>query len=190
MINWIELLDQAMLGTQGANPPTGAWAGLTPEQALLKQFALAGAARRAGVMAQAVRTPPTIDPAPPETLRPCSGLALDWLKKVERTTYTHELIRDWCLVMIDRRRRVPHTALPYVLNLAIKPKSPWIPYLLPLVGERGRWLIERNEQYAALRQTDLWTPEATSDLKPAEIPETNKMLIDLRSQMMEGLDHE
>ncbi len=189
MSTWTELIDQAMLGTQDIPMTTGEWAGHTPEEALLKQFALVGTARRAGLMAQAVRSMPAIDPAPPESLLPCSALALDWLKKVERAAYARELIRDWCLVMIERRKRVPHTALPYVLNLA-NTQPQWVPYLLPLVGERGRWLIDRTETYVALRQTELWSGEAFLELKPADIADDNKMLIELRSQMMEGLAHE
>jgi hypothetical protein len=114
---------------------------------------------------------------------------MDWLKKLERTSYAHELIRDWCLLIVKRQKRVPHAALPYVLNLASNQQK-WIPYLLPLVGERGHWLIDRTESYAALRQPELWSGEMTLDLKPAEIAEDNKILITLRSQMMEGLAHE
>jgi hypothetical protein len=189
MTTWAELIDQAMLGTQDTSITTGEWVGHTPEQALLKQFALIGTARRAGLMAQPVRSMPTIDPAPPESLSLCSALALEWLKKVERATFARELIRDWCLVMIERRKRVPHTALPYVLNLA-NTQSQWVPYLLPLIGERGRWLIDRSESYGALRQGELWSGRVSLELKPAEIPDDNKILIDLRSQMMEGLAHE
>ncbi len=189
MTNWAELIDQVMLGTRGAPMPSGEWEGNTPEQALLKQFALVGTARRAGLVTQAVRTMPTIDPAPPENRPACSSLALEWLKKLERTSYTHELIRDWCLFIARRQKRVPHTALPYVLNIATT-QSQWTPYFMLLVGERGRWLIDRNEAYAALRQSELWSDEAALDLKPAEIVEDNKILLEFRSHMMEGLLHE
>lgn len=189
MSTWSELTDQAMLGAQDNQTTSEEWAGHTPEQALLKQIALVGAARRAGFMPQAVRSMPTIDPAPPERLLPCSTLALDWLKKVERTPYARELIRDWCLVICERRKRVPHTALPYVLNLA-NTQPQWVPYLLPLVGERGLWLIDRTDSYGALRQTELWSGRVSLELEPANIADDNKMLIDLRSQMIEGLAYE
>ncbi|MBA3868505.1 MAG: hypothetical protein H0X30_05075 [Anaerolineae bacterium] len=189
MNTWAELTDQVMLGTQGTSTSSYEWAAFTPEQALLKQLALVGAARRAGLIAQAVRSMPFIDPAPSEMLLPCSMFALDWLKKIDRASYARELIRDWCLFILERQKRVPHIALPYVLNLAAT-QSQWAPYLLPLVGERGRWLIDRNEAYLALRQTELWSVETALELKPAEIADDNKILITLRSQMMEGLAHE
>src|SRR5690242_18567954 len=173
MNNWAELIDQAMLGTQDISITTGEWAGHTPEQALLKQLALVGTARRAGLMAQSVRSMPTIDPAPSESLSRCSALALDWLKKLEQTAYAHELIRDWCLVMIERRKRVPHTALPYVLNLA-NTHAQWVPYLLPLVGERGRWLIDRTESFVALRQAEFRSGDFSLELRPADIAADNK----------------
>jgi hypothetical protein len=187
MKTWAELMDQAMLGIQVT--PSGEGGSYSSEQVLLKQIALAGAARRAGLVTQVVRSLPTIDPAPSEKLLPCSTFALDWLKKVDRTTYARELIRDWCLFIIKRRKRVPHTALPYVLNLAVTQQQ-WACYLMPLVGARGRWLIERNEAYTALRQTELWSDKMTSELKTAEIAEDNKILITLRNQMMEGLTYE
>ena len=189
MNTWAELMDQAMLGTQGLPAPTGEWAAYKAEQVLLKQLALVGAGRRAGLVTQAVRSMPVIDPAPPESLLPCSAFAMDWLKKLDRTAYARELIRNWCLFLIKRRKRIPHTALPYVLNLATT-QAQWTPYLLPLVGERGHWLIDRTEAYAALRQTELWSGDASLDLKPAEIAEDNNILITLRNQMMEGLSHE
>jgi hypothetical protein len=70
MNTWAELTDQAMLGTQGTPAPTEEWAAYTAEQVLLKQLALVGAARRAGLVAQAVRSMPVIDTAPLEHLCP------------------------------------------------------------------------------------------------------------------------
>lgn len=186
---WAELVDEGILGTQGASAPAGEWSSHTPEQALLKQLALVGAARRGGFVAQAVRNLPKVNPAPPETLAACSAFALDWLKKVERINYARELIRDWCITMAGRQKRVPHTALPYVLNLAEKHPQ-WMPYLLPLIGERGRWLIENTESYTALRQSELWSTGEMPELKAAEIADDNKLLLELRTQMMEGLAHE
>jgi hypothetical protein len=188
-MNWNELLDQALLGTSGTPPAGDIWTGHTPEQALLKQLMLQAVMRRAGYQAQSVRTLPTADPAPPEVLAPCSGLALDWLKQVERTSWTHELIRDWCLHIMQRRKRIPHAALPHVLHLATK-QPQWAPYLLTLVGERGRWLIARTEAYESLRQADLWNGERMPELHPAQIEDTNTMLINLRKDLMEGLAHE
>jgi len=62
--------------------------------------------------------------------------------------------------------------------------------LLPVIGERGRWMIENSEGYAELRKPELWSMEEMPELKAAEIAEDNKLLIDLRKQMMEGLAHE
>lgn len=189
MSTWAELMDQVMLGTHNAPPPEGEWAGHRAEQALLKQFALAGIARQAGFVAETVRTLPIIDPAPLETLAPCSAAAIDRLRKLERTSYARELIRDWALEIRKRGKRVPHTALPAVLNLALS-REELPPYLLPLVGERGRWMIDRVDTYAALRQPEFWSEETAAGLKPAEIAAENKMLIELRNQMIEGLSHE
>jgi hypothetical protein len=182
-------MDQAMIGTRNAPQSQGEWAGYSPEHALLKQFAMAGPARRAGLMAQAVRAMPQPDPAPPEHLSACSPTAIDWLMKVGRSPTTQELLRDWSLTLIARRKRVPHAALPQVLNM-IKFAPWWAPYMLPLVGERGRWLIARTEAYAKLRDPLAESDRGLSPLTPTEINPKNTTLIDLHKQMMERLAYE
>lgn len=171
---------QAMLGTQSTDQGTFA------EQATLKQLAMASAARRAGFIAQK-STPPTADPAPKETLKTCSLTEMQWLHKLEHSYFGKELVRNWCIEMINRKKRVPHTALPRILAL-INNNKDWAAYLLPLIGERGCWLIERSDTYEKFRQTPLWTGEDAPELTPAEKP--NEQVSKLLAEMMEGIAHE
>jgi hypothetical protein len=186
---WSELLTQMMLGTQNANMPAGEFAGLAPEQALLKQLGLAGAYRRAGYVARAAKSLPEANPAPPERLPACSLNAVDWLRRVEGYSYTQALALDWFLFMHGRGKRVPHSALPYLLELSNR-HATWGPYIVPVLGERGRWMVERSDAYPHLRLPELWMEGELPPLNKAEFDPNNKMLIDLRNQMMEGLAHE
>jgi hypothetical protein len=189
MKRWEELLDQVLLGTQGAPPPSGEFAGQPSEAALLKALALAGAARRAGYIAQTSSTSPEIDPAPPETQPACSQLALDWFQQVAEHAYTRVLVRDWALLLIRRGKRLPHPALPRLLAFCTR-NSDYVPYIVPLLGERGRWVIMRSDGFVKLRQTELWSEDTHKLLKPSEIESTNPMLFDLRKQLLEALAHE
>lgn len=194
---WSELLDQALLGTQGNLFIEMHLDSHTPEQTLLKELVLVGAKRRAGFVAPTVKTLPTVDPAPPETLPPCSALALSWYKKLAGSAYLRNLIQDWSLLLIQRRKRVPHSELVTVLNAAVK-QPEWGPYLMPVVGERGRWLADRTDAYAALRQPELWSGEFISQLTPAKpldesIPSSewvNQSIIATRENMLKELNNE
>ena len=189
MKHWLELLDTLMLGTRDSAATAQTDEGVSPEQMLLRQLALAGTFRRAGYIAKPVKTPLKIDPAPPETLPACSLKSIDWLQRVAGNAFTRELAFDWFLFMRAHGKRVPHAALPYILNLAVQHKT-WPPYIVPLLGERGRWMVERSTSYAVLQQPELWQDSERAALKAAEIDPENKMLTELHAQMMEGLAHE
>lgn len=181
---WSELLDSFMLGTRDS-----AAADLPPERELLQQLALVGAYRRAGYAASTVRTLPEIDPAPPEMLPACSLNAAEWLTRVSGHAYSRELSLDWFLFMHQHGRRMPHTVLPYVLKLATQHPS-WAPYIAPVLGARGRWMVERSDTYPMLQAPDLWDGSERPPLNAAEIDPKNTALLELRQQMMEGLAYE
>lgn len=189
MKHWQELLDTFMLGTRDIVATAQTDDSISSEQMLLKQLALTGTFRRAGYTAKSSKTPLKLDPAPPETLPACSIKAIDWLQRVAGSAYTRELALDWFLFMRKHGKRVPHTALPYVLTLAAQHKT-WAPYIVPVLGERGRWMVSRSTSYAALQQPELWQASEHAALKAAEIDPENKMLTELHTQMMEGLAHE
>jgi hypothetical protein len=185
---WAELLDYLMIGTDGAAiEPEDPYRDCTPEQVLLKQIALAALYRRAGYTAQKVKTLPKIDPAPPETLPPCSAIAVDWLRRVVSLIHTQELALDWFLLIRARGKRVPHTELPYLLDLSSKHPE-WAPYIMPIIGERGHWMVAQTDAYPNLRQPDLW-PDGES-LRASVIDPNNQLLMDLHKEMMEGLADE
>lgn len=193
-MNWLALMDDLIMGTQGSPAPTDEFAGLTPEAALLKRLALATAARRAGYVAAAVKKMPDADiqPAPPETLRACSRFAVGWLRRGNLIDRSHKVFTPiWLLTIAAKHKRVPHPALPYVMGLTAR-NPELAPYIVPVIGERGRWLLERadshSSSYAPLKQTELWEAKQATLATP-EVPK-HQNWIEFYEHMMEGLAHE
>lgn len=188
MTAWSELITQLMLGTQGSPAPSGDFAGATPEQALLKQLALSGQKRRAGFVASNVKTLPQADPAPPETMPVCSHQAIWWLHTVLDKPQTRELAYDWFIHIKKRGKRVPLGTVAYLLDFA-KRDPKWASYVLPVIGARGKWLIEKSDFYPKMRD-ELWLEANRSPLKPTEIHPNAKGLLQIHQQMMEVLARE
>jgi hypothetical protein len=184
-----ELLNQLMLGTQGSAAPSGDFAHFTPEQALLKQLALWGHTRRAGFVAKTAKSMPQIDPAPAETHSPCSLRAIDWLQLVESKASTRELAFDWFIFIKGRGKRVPLISLSYVLELSNR-YSEWTPYIAPVIGERGKWIVQKTEFYPRLRQQELWLEAERPVLNPTKIDPKDANILEMHTRMMEELARE
>jgi hypothetical protein len=178
-----------MLGTQGSAAPTGDFAPFTPEQALMKQLALGGQTRRAGFVAKSVKTMPVIDPAPPETQPACSQKAMDWLFLVANNGSTRELAFDWFILIQGRGKRVPLKSLATVLDFSNRHPT-WVPYIAPVIGARGRWLVEKTNVYPNLQQENLWRKTGRPELRPTEINSNYTKILELHTQMMEELARE
>ncbi len=189
MTPWSELLSQLMLGTHGSNAPTGDFTDFTPEQALLKQLALGGLTRRAGFMAKAVKALPKLDPAPAEVQAACSQQAMEWLSLVESNASTRELALDWFIFIHSRGKRVPLHSLTYVLELSNRHSS-WAPYIVPVIGARGRWIVEKTDYYPHLQNKELWQQTDQPALKPTEIKSAHKNILEMHTRMMEELARE
>lgn len=145
---WAELLDQMMVGAEG-------------EQAaiLLKQAALTAIYRRAGKITPVAKNPPELHPAPPEILPPCKEREVSWALNLDRQMPQKLLIPSWFIVLHQNGKRVPHSFLPALLNLG-KRAPDLCPLIMRVMGERGRWLVERDEDYALFKQAGLWTDAA------------------------------
>lgn len=189
MTQWQPLVNTLLLGTQNAPDAVEAAAGESPEQALLRQVALASVYRHAGYVPRTVK-PPQINAAPPETQPACSAEALRWMHRLNEHYTSRQLMPDWFLLIANRGKRLPHSELPYLLNMAAQTPN-WMAYLWPILGERGRWMITHTWGEKQTRTRGLWEAAAAEiDLKPAEIEEKRTELLELRKEMMEGLANE
>lgn len=118
--------------------------GLSREELLLDQAALADvvtrAARRPGIV-DITKLP---DPAPPEDAPQASGEAARLLDLLLNQSpvgpeLRTQLVTDWLQFAAASGRRVPHRLLPALLTLA-DTKPGVAEHLHPAIGTRGRWL--------------------------------------------------
>lgn len=118
-----------------------------PEPALLLQagawavYKLAGASAEVGVEVPA--------PAPEERLQPCSPAAAELLSRMFSGQYA-ELLPEACERMRRAGLRLPHHLLPPALAIRDKDTRE---ALVPLLGERGRWLARFNKAWSWVNGT-------------------------------------
>jgi len=151
MIWLTELRTAAVVGTArhpaptppvelGVCPPDG----LSSEESLLDQAAMADAVTRAARPSTTMGAPDLPHPAPPDDSPEVPGEAgrlLDLLltQPPVGPELRNLLVVDWLLLAEASGRRVPHRLLPGLLMLA-EAKPSVAGHLHPAIGTRGRWL--------------------------------------------------
>jgi hypothetical protein len=175
---WQELVTGALLGTErrpaGVPGATGALgavlAGIDAgdqEGALLGAAAAWAVARRAGYR-PAADDQPLDEPCPPDTarlVRPAAAARLATLLDPAEPAALRALLPEWLRVAAGAGLRPPAELLPDLLDRAIT--DPHLrPALLPVLGERGRWLAARNRDWSwavAPAEADVERVFATGD---------------------------
>lgn len=151
-MTWLaDLRTSALLGTGRHAPPSPpldlgfrAPGGLSREESLLDQAALADVVTRAARRPRRVDTADLPDPAPPDDAPEASGEAarlLDLLLTQPPVSLElrAQLVTDWLQLAEASRRRVPHRLIAALLALA-DTKPGVAEHLHPAIGPRGRWL--------------------------------------------------
>jgi hypothetical protein len=151
---WQELTVAAVLGTQRrafTAPETGGnlgsalrAAGLEAEKQILRMASAAALHRRAGRLpARGSATLPA--PCPPETWSRCSRLAGSFLEAI-LSGDTLPMLPEWVALAAQSQQRIreEHLALILQQSRAIQPIRA---ILLPVLGERGRWLARLNPDW-------------------------------------------
>ncbi|HHX40560.1 MAG TPA: hypothetical protein GX715_11400 [Armatimonadetes bacterium] len=115
------------------------------EQQLLGAAAILSLYRRAGAR-PAVETAPPPEPSPAESLSRCPSSVGRYLAEILSGTRA-ELLSEWLDAAAAAGMRAPEELLPALLDLGaaregIREK------LLPVLGERGRWLARHNPDWA------------------------------------------
>jgi hypothetical protein len=89
-------------------------------------------------------------PADPQDLPPCEGLAADYCQTVlvERgATQSQQLLPQLLALLDQANRSVPYQLLPALLEWGHS--APALrPAILPVLGNRGRWLADQNPRWA------------------------------------------
>lgn len=145
-----ELLAVAMIGTSRATLPQHAGSPLSEhlnaaqgdtEGQLLSRAALAGLVQFAGRRANPFSHEPP-PPAPVETLREAPARFASHLPVVAGSP----VINEWVRLCAQAGWRVPHAALPALLDLA-RTDTTLRENLRPVLGERGAWLAQFNPDW-------------------------------------------
>ncbi|WP_267275026.1 DUF5691 domain-containing protein [Arthrobacter sp. CDRTa11] len=151
-MTWLaDLRTSALLGTgRHAAPEPPAELGFRPPEGLSREESLLDQAAMADVATRAARRPGAADsderpaPAPPDDVPEASGESarlLDLLLNQPPVSQElrRQLVIDWLQLAEGARRRVPHRLLPALLTLA-DTRPGVAEHLYPAIGARGRWL--------------------------------------------------
>jgi hypothetical protein len=131
-----------------------------PEAALWLSLGALDLWERSGFVAPDQPTPAPAPAAAPETLRPCPPRAQAILAQLLRGLHPSGLEAEWLRLLRRHGGHLPAHFLPKLLDAATR--QPTLrPALLPVLGERGRWLARRQGEWswvAASVDTDpaLW----------------------------------
>jgi hypothetical protein len=165
-VSFENLVEVALLGTERQAPPSAS--GDTPvaelqqqvdpanrERSLLSMAALAGLHERAGSLPLKSEAA-GLTPAPTETARHASehaGHALLRLLKADFGAVSSELLSEWFRLGASLNQLAPAEALPLLLELG-STQPEFRESLLPILGERGRWLAKQNTAWDWVHATE------------------------------------
>ncbi|RJF72758.1 hypothetical protein D3875_15620 [Deinococcus cavernae] len=157
-----DLLAAALVGTSRTTPPLHAGTLLSeqlnaiqgdPEGVLLSRAALAGAVecagRRAAPLQHDVPTPAPVDTLPEAPARVARHLPI---------VMNTPVVNEWLQLCAQAGWRIPHSALPGLLDLARFDTTLRV-NLRPVLGERGVWLASLNPDWrfnATTFSEDAW----------------------------------
>jgi hypothetical protein len=130
--------------------------GLSREELLLDQAALADVVSRAARHVSVVDTANLPDPAPPDDAPQASAEAVRLLDLLLNQSpvgpeLRPQLVADWLQFAAASGQRVPHRLLPALLALA-DAKPGVAEHLHPAIGTRGRWLEGIRQQGPGLQR--------------------------------------
>lgn len=157
---WRDLGSAALIGTArrpapalpalGVTPRPGS----TPEQQALDGAALGSVLRRAGTRPGTTTVP---GPAPVETQKVAPVVAVQLLELLldqppAGANHRDVLLRHWTEAAAGTGHRAPYRVLPRLLDLA-SPQAGLHSTTAAVVGERGRWLADRNPHWGWVHTT-------------------------------------
>jgi hypothetical protein len=160
MTTWETLLTTALLGTErravqispDAPVPLHQLETNDAEHLLLAAAGMMAVYRRAGYTAQTdSRALP--EPATDETLAACSIRAANRLLRLLAQPHKYRLLSgEWLMVVAHKGKRIPHHCLPGVIQQATRDNA-LLPLVIPVLGERGKWLAAKNPEWGKFLQT-------------------------------------
>ena len=165
---WQDVITTALVGTErrtltltpATNPLGQLLSQLNPTDPEATLLSAAGAIslyHRAGQRA-ITDNQPLPQPCPPEDKPPCSSRAAHYLKLMLQKERA-KLLPEWLTTAATAGYRVPDYCLPELLEVGRT--SPQLrPEILPILGQRGRWLATHNPDWNYVGDEDIeqtWT---------------------------------
>lgn len=187
MSHWDQLVKTALLGTEKSEfnlkslpDAIREYTDNSPEKDPEARFYTAASLvylyEKAGQLPE--NTPiPLLDPAPDETDMVCPPAVEQLLVTLLLEQNRQVNLLAYCFQQIARKRWVlPYTQLTAIFNLSISPGFKNLqPFLHPIYGNRGAWLVSLNPSWNVLR------PNATDQIwESGSLTERRKWLIALR----------
>jgi hypothetical protein len=117
-----------------------------PEAALWMSLGALDLWERSGFLPPASPASPAADRAPPEQLRPCPARAEAMLALLLRGDHPPALQSEWLRLLQRHGARLPSHFLPRLLDTATRQPALRV-QLLPVLGERGRWLAGAQAEW-------------------------------------------
>lgn len=166
MKNWSAISKTALLGTQRASLPQfrdqgpleellGSLNDETPEHKLLQVVGILGLHEQIGQLPeQLIPNPDSPSSKAFDDQPSCPNPAAERLSAMLDGRF-RELLPEFLSALHESNQRLPAVLLPDFLERGVK--SPLLrPYILPVLGERGRWLAAQNQawSYASLAVED------------------------------------
>jgi hypothetical protein len=165
-LSWQAIVSAALVGTerQPFQPPiaTGKLGLLltdlsnkSPEAALLSAAAVLALYQQAGWLP--ANRPATLEPCPPDNLPRCGSRAAQLLQQMLEGKYP-QVLSEWLTMAAIAQQHVPELYLPKLLDLG-KQQRGWRSAILPVLGQRGRWLAAQNPDWSyavELTSTEDW----------------------------------
>lgn len=86
-------------------------------------------------------------PAPAESRVPCSiHIASLLLQLLDHPDANRLLVGEWLLLIEGKKKRIPHVFLPEIMQ-RVKRDNALLPMVIPVLGERGKWLAAQNPEW-------------------------------------------
>lgn len=169
--NWEELVRRLLLGTDQLPTEEQVQADAAPtdedhedHQQLLEAIGITQ------ILRQGARQLPTLDealpsPAPEAAQAPCSGRSVQHLQAI-LDGHHQPALPEFAQLLQKHQKQLPHEALPELLEQCREKPELWL-LIEPILGTRGRWLLQQHPHWSALLPTtaalESWPLAATKD---------------------------
>jgi hypothetical protein len=168
--NWEELVRRLLLGTDQLPAEELQTGDAAADEETEDHQQLLEAIGITQILRQGARQLPLLDealpsPAPEATQAPCSGRSVQHLQAI-LDGHHQPALPEFAQLLQKHQKQLPHEALPELLEQCREKPELWL-LIQPILGTRGRWLLQQHPHWSALLPTtdalESWPLAATKD---------------------------